>query len=305
MLLFPQSLAFAGDAPFTSPNNWGATGLMETPTARVLENGKFRVGVGYVDPYLYYYGAVSPLRGLEIDGRITEELGTEVGKDNPTWQGYGNNKDKAVDLKYQFLREGKYWPALALGIMDPHGTRLHGGQYLVASKQIFPFDFTIGFGNGKFGKKRLPSTGDGWKLEIFENPREWWNDGQFFGGIEFHPTQKLSFMVEYNPIKYEIQTSGEVHDKYFKEAVPSKINVGMRYKPFDWAQLDLSPSPLSRQKTWSLKVHSMPARLKVKFFFRMMSSSGTGVIHSHLGAALPRSMAERWLWVTPPLPIVC
>ena len=67
----------------------------------------------------------------------------------------------------------------------------------------------------------------------------------------------------------------------------------------------VSPSPLSRQKTWSLKVHSMPARLKVKFFFRMMSSSGTGVIHSHLGAALPRSMAERWLWVTPPLPIVC
>jgi plasmid stabilization system protein ParE len=66
----------------------------------------------------------------------------------------------------------------------------------------------------------------------------------------------------------------------------------------------LSPSPLSRQKTWSLKVHSMPARLKVKFFFRMMSSSGTGVIHSHLGAALPRSMAERWLWVTPPLPFV-
>jgi hypothetical protein len=67
---------------------------------------------------------------------------------------------------------------------------------------------------------------------------------------------------------------------------------------------DVSPSPLSRQKTWSLKVHSMPARLKVKFFFRMMSSSGTGVIHSHLGAALPRSMAERWLWVTPPLPFV-
>ncbi|MFA5757652.1 MAG: YjbH domain-containing protein, partial [Smithellaceae bacterium] len=109
-MLFPQNLAFAGDAPFTSPNNWGATGLMETPTARVLESGTFRVGVGYIDPYLYYYGAVSPLRGLEIDGHITEVLGTETGKDNPAWKGYGNFKDKYVGLKYQFLREGKYWP---------------------------------------------------------------------------------------------------------------------------------------------------------------------------------------------------
>ena len=213
---------------------------METPTARVLESGTFRVGVGYIDPYLYYYGAVSPLRGLEIDGHITEVLGTETGKDNPAWKGYGNFKDKYVGLKYQFLREGKYWPALALGIMDPHGTRVYAGQYLVASKKIFPFDFTIGFGNGKFGKKPLPSTGDGWKLEIFENPREWWNDAQVFGGIEFHPKPWLSFMVEYNPIKYEAQTQDPAQAKYFKDAVPSKINFGMRYKPFDWAQLDLS-----------------------------------------------------------------
>ena len=240
MLLFPQNLAFAGDAPFTSPNNWGATGLMETPTARVLESGTFRVGVGYIDPYLYYYGAVSPLRGLEIDGHITEVLGTETGKDNPAWKGYGNFKDKYVGLKYQFLREGKYWPALALGIMDPHGTRVYAGQYLVASKKIFPFDFTIGLGNGRFGKAPLAKSDEAIKVELFQNPREWWNDAQVFGGIEFHPTHWLSFMVEYNPIKYEAQTRDAAQQKYFKDPVPSKINFGMRVKPFDWAQLDLS-----------------------------------------------------------------
>jgi len=66
----------------------------------------------------------------------------------------------------------------------------------------------------------------------------------------------------------------------------------------------VSPSPLSRQKTCSFKVHSLACTVKGSFFFRMISSSGTGVIHSHLEAALPRSMAKRWLWVTPPLPIV-
>ena len=238
LLLFPQSLSFAADAPFTGPNNWGATGLMETPTARVLENGKFRVGVGYIDPYLYYYGAVSPLQGLEIDGHITEILG--VPTTGQGWQNYGNYKDKYVGLKYQFLREGKYWPALALGIMDPQGTRLYGGQYLVASKQIFPFDFTIGLGNGRFGKVPLPASSETIKVELFQNPRQWWNDAQLFGGIEFHPAPWLSFMVEYNPIKYEAQTQDPAQAKYFKNAVPSKINVGMRYKPFDWAQLDVS-----------------------------------------------------------------
>ena len=213
---------------------------METPTARVLESGTFRVGVGYIDPYLYYYGAVSPLRGLEIDGHITEVLGTETGKDNPAWKGYGNFKDKYVGLKYQFLREGKYWPALALGIMDPHGTRVYAGQYLVASKQIFPFDFTIGLGNGRFGKAPLAKSDEAIKVELFQNPREWWNDAQVFGGIEFHPTHWLSFMVEYNPIKYEAQTQDPARNRYFKDPVPSKINFGMRVKPFDWAQLDLS-----------------------------------------------------------------
>ena len=214
---------------------------METPTARVLEHGQFRVGVSQVDPYRYYYGAVSPLKGLEIDGRITEALGIKANTEDQRWAGYGNNKDKAIDLKYQFLREGKYWPAMAIGIMDPHGTRKYGGQDLFFSKQFFPFDFTIGLGNGRFGKKPLAGTdGERITVEMFEDPRQWWQDAQFFGGIEFHPTPKLSFMVEYNPIKYEIQTSDMVQVKYFTQAVPSKINVGMRYKPFDWTQIDLS-----------------------------------------------------------------
>ena len=234
-----SSQALAGDQPFSSPNNWGATGLLETPTARVMEDGKFRVGVSQIDPYRYYYGAVSPLKGLEIDGRFTEILGLDISS-NPGWTGYGNYKDKTFDLKYQFIPEGKYWPAMALGIMDPHGTRLYGGQYLVFSKQIFPFDFTVGLGNGRFGKQQLPSTGDGWKVELFQDPRQWWSDAQFFGGIEFAPSPKLSFLVEYNPIKYEKQTGDPAQKRYFTDAVSSKINVGMRYKPFDWAEVDLS-----------------------------------------------------------------
>ncbi|HEX7522762.1 MAG TPA: SLBB domain-containing protein, partial [Candidatus Deferrimicrobium sp.] len=34
----------AGDEPFTGPNNFGVTGLFETPTARVMEENRYRLG---------------------------------------------------------------------------------------------------------------------------------------------------------------------------------------------------------------------------------------------------------------------
>ena len=226
--------SFSGDEPFTYPANWGGTGLMETPTARVIKEGGYRVGISNIDPYWYYYGAVSPLKGLEIDGRITKVEGIPA-----LTADYGDTKDKAIDLKYRFCAESKYRPALALGIMDPHGTRKYSSQYVVASKQIYPFDFTIGFGNGRFGKRPLPSKPKGIKLEIFSDTDGWLSDSQFFYGIQFAPSEKYIFIAEYNPIQYH-KTGDPAQKKYFKEPVPSKFNFGFRYKPFKWSEIDLS-----------------------------------------------------------------
>ena len=210
---------------------------MEIPTARVLREGDYRLGVSQIDPYRYYYGVISPFKGLEIGGRITEVLDVPA-----LTAAYGNFKDKAVDLKYQFISEGKYMPAVALGLMDPQGTRIYSSQYIVASKQIYPFDFTIGFGNGRFGKKPLPSSGEVFKTEIFTDPQTWRSDSQFFGGVQYALSDKYIFMVEYNPIRYNEQTQDPAvySGKYFREAVPSKFNFGFRWRPYDWADIDLS-----------------------------------------------------------------
>jgi hypothetical protein len=232
---FPQ--AFASDEPFTGPGNRGLTGLMEIPTARVMREESYRFGISMVRPYWYYYIGVTPLEGLEIFGRVTrlEGVSTHLGK------GYGDYKDRAFELKYQFLSEGKYTPAIALGIMDPHGTRLYPSQYIVASKQIYPFDFTIGMGNGRFGKKPLPSKENtGFGMELLQDPKEWLRDSQFFWGIQFAPSEKYAFMVEYSPILYHKQTTDPAQPKYFREPVPSKYNFGFRWRPLKWTELDLS-----------------------------------------------------------------
>lgn len=212
---------------------------MEIPTARVMKEGRFRIGVSQIDPYRYYYGAVSPWEGFEIDGRVTETLGVEASKDT-TWANYGNTKDKAIDFKYQVIPESKWLPAIAVGWMDPHGTRLYSSQYVVMSKLIYPFDLTVGFGNGRYGKRPLSSSGDSFRAEIITDHSRWRSEGQFFGGIQFFINSHLSAMVEYNPIKYELQSNDPARQKYFSDPVSSRFNFGLCWRPFDWLEAALS-----------------------------------------------------------------
>ena len=215
---------------------------MEIPTARVMKENHWRFGISQVDPVRTYYGVISPLKGLEIDGRVTEILGTSAAMEKGDFQGYGNNKDKSADLKFQFIPEGKYVPALAVGIMDPSGTRLLASQYIVASKQIYPFDFTLGLGNGRFGDQPLLPSVKGVEIELFSDPKQWWEEARVFAGLQLAPSDKYALMVEYCSILFHKMSLYDVNnvEKYFDEPVPSKVNVGLRWKPLKWTQIDLT-----------------------------------------------------------------
>ncbi len=226
--------ARAGDDPFTGPSNYGLTGIFEIPTARVLPENRYRLGVTEVHPYRYYWGTVGLFDRLEVSGRFNEILGYKSGNTGE------NLKDKTFDIKLQIVKEGKYLPALAIAISDPHGTRVYAAQSIVASKQIYPFDFTVGMGNGRLGKKQLPPTEDGWKVELFTDPKEWWKDAQLFGGVQFAPADWIVLAAEYSPVRYERQYNDYAQPLYFQEPVRSKVNVGARLKPFRWAEFDIS-----------------------------------------------------------------
>jgi len=213
---------------------------MEIPTARVIKENSYRIGASQIDPYRYYYLSFSPFKGIEINGKVTEILGVKVISGDTRWKDYGNTKDKSLDFKFQFVKEDKWSPAIALSIMDPHGTRKYASQSLVASKQLYPFDFTVGFGNGRFGRTQLPASGEGFRMELFSDPKGWFRDAQFFWGIQLAFSEKYAFMMEYNPIKYTRQTSDPARTKYFIDSPPSPFNVGFRWKPFKWTEIDLS-----------------------------------------------------------------
>lgn len=231
----------AAGEPFAGPNNFGVTGLFETPTARMMPENRYRLGATQVHPYRYYFGTVGLFDRLEVNGRITEILGVKAFKNLPG-SGYGNDKDKAVDAKLLLFKEGTFLPAIAVAISDPQGTRLYASQAIVASKRILPLDVdvSLGVGNGRLGKRPLPAQGEGFKVELFTDPRKWAREALPFGGIQYAATPWLTLLAEYSPIRYERQTTDPAQKKYFPTAVPSPFNVGARVKPLKWLEIDAS-----------------------------------------------------------------
>jgi len=233
MLLFVMVATdtFSWDRPFNNPSNWGGTGLMEIPNARILEDGVIRFGAAQASPYRWYTAAMGVLPGLEISARLIEI--TNITAFDPGF-GYGAYKDKALDVKYQLIPESKYLPAIAIGIQDFWGTRLFPSEYLVISRQYYPVDITLGIGSKRL--KGGPSV-------------PFLDDYGFFGGIELALSERFLVMAEYNPIEYE-------NDKKPARAVPegadSPVNVGLRANILPGIDLGIS---YQRGDTLGLMLH--------------------------------------------------
>jgi hypothetical protein len=227
-MVFP-STAFCWDKPFNNASNWGGTGLMEVPSARVLGEGEIRFGYAQADPYRWYAGGLGVFSWLEVSGRYTEVKNIPSGLGS----GFGALKDKAVDLKLQILPESKRFPAMALGLHDIHGTQLFEAEYLVLNRQLFPMDFTLGLGRGRL-----------------KGPIDLWDEVGLFGGIEVALTDRIHLLAEYNPIEYE-------DDKTSARGVPEgadrPVNLGMRMKLYPGLDLGLS---FQRGDTFGFMLHA-------------------------------------------------
>lgn len=240
---------------FILPTNSGFTGILAIPNAYTVPNNQLRIGFSMEDPYRKFYLTYGLLPNLEITALQTEIMGVD-GLPGVPLNEYGYYKDKLFDFKYMFLKESKYLPSLAIGINDPIGNRLYASQYIVASKEIYPFDFTLGFGNGRFGTQPLPPDNKGFGAEIFTHPRSWLRQAMPFWGIQFMPSKKFGLEVAYDPTEYQNQPQDPADQNFFNnnKPVPSKYDFGVIYKPWKWLELIAS---YQRGNTASLNI-SMP-----------------------------------------------
>jgi len=128
-------------------NDWGETGLLQTPTARMGQVGDFRTSISHVSPYTRLNFMFQPFDWFEGGFRYTSISNRIYGISDQDY------KDKSIDFKVRLLKESAYVPELAVGVRDFGGTGLFSAEYLVANKRYGDLDFSLGIGWGYLGSR--------------------------------------------------------------------------------------------------------------------------------------------------------
>ena len=200
---------FAFVALPSSASDFGVTGLIDIPTARMSADGTLTTTAAIqsrTNSYAITYQATPWLEG--------------------TFRYTGYNDfffyDRNYEAKLKLWSEQDYLPQVAVGIRDLVGTGFVGSEYVVASKAVGDFDFTLGMGWG-----RLAGNGD------INNPLIQLSDrfavredlaggvvggelssgaffsgekAGFFGGAAYQfDSLPVSLMLEYNPDQYDFE----------------------------------------------------------------------------------------------------
>ena len=243
-----------------SMNDWGETGLLQDPSARTGLVGDFNITLSNVNPYTRYNFSLVPAPWLEVGFRYTAIMNRRYGA--ASFSGNQRYKDRAFGLKFRLLKEGDYWPDVALGFRDIAGTGLFSSQYLVASRRWYNLDFTAGIAWGQmtsgsslpnpFGlvsshfKRPTNTIANGGAGSFSPNAYFTGPNAALFGGVEWQtPIDHLRLKLEYDPNDYQT----EALDNRF--IVNAPINIGLEYNP--WPAVTLAAG-IERGKTGMLRL---------------------------------------------------
>lgn len=174
----------------------GTTGLLNTPSAEMNETGRFMIGGNFlpqrINPFDYhtgnYFVNLTFFSFLELTYRETL-LKRAYMTAKPKY----NQQDRSVTVKLQPLKEGKWWPAVAVGVNDPLsdlGRNYYRSIYGAITKHFL------------FGAHELGVTAgyQGWTGG--QNPQK---DG-VFGGITYRPAfcRQLCVIAEYDTRDFNV-----------------------------------------------------------------------------------------------------
>lgn len=117
----------------------GMSGLIHVPSAEMDDAGEARIGVHFLNREftpdigfdyegkyhtMSHYLSLTPFSWLEIGYTCTLQKGHAINNEGIVQDGKPKLrfKDRYFSLKLQPLKEGKWWPAIAIGTNDPYGT---------------------------------------------------------------------------------------------------------------------------------------------------------------------------------------
>lgn len=218
---------------------FGTTALIDMPTAHVQPDGEITTTLSY------FPGTTRGTLSFQIAPRLSGSF--RYSEIDPWTSDGGRLLDRSFDLHFQLMEQGRYMPALAVGLRDFLGTGVYSGEYVVASRRITPrLGVTGGIGWGRLGSHNGFTNPLGALDERFETrpggtageggvPRSddfFRGDAAFFGGISYQLNDRLELVAEYSSDAYARETAVNPDFEH-----RSPLNFGARYQLSDAVSL--------------------------------------------------------------------
>lgn len=231
----------AQQAPPVTSSEWGSSGLLQTPSARMNQAGDIAFTASHNSPYSRYNVTLQPFSWFEGTFRYINVSNIRYGSNNVS--GDQNYKDKSIDFKIRLWEESRWLPDVAFGVRDIGGTGFFSSEYVVASKNFGPVDASVGLATGYLGNRGDFSNPLGVIDDRFKDRRPIANSditqaGKFgvsnmfrgpvgvFGGLTYQtPLDQLLVKVEYDGNDYKREPRGN----NLRQRTP--VNVGLVYVP--------------------------------------------------------------------------
>ncbi len=224
-------------------NLYGATGLIDMPSGEAQPDGQLSITSSH-------FGPISRTTlSFQLTPRISASfrfLGVRDWNDAfcpPDCGGINQFEtyyDRSFDLRYQIVKEGRYLPAITVGLQDFAGTGVLSGEYIAATKNVAPgVKVTAGLGWGRlgsygsigspFGERPPIDIGFGGNF----NFDQWFRGPAApFAGVEWQVNDRFGLKAEYSSDVYaeEAGLRGTFDRK-------SPFNFGVEYQASDGLRL--------------------------------------------------------------------
>jgi hypothetical protein len=184
----------------------GATGLIDMPSGEAQEDATFSFSLGVVGPI------TRTTLSFQFSERLSGSFRFQTWRDWDTIiPGDAKENDRSIDLRYLVLKEGKFVPALTIGLQDLTGQGLFSSEYIAATKTFGDrLKVTAGLGWGRLGTdggigapfgNRPPVSPTG-----TPNADQWFRgEAAPFAGIEYKINDNWTLKGEYSSDAYLLE----------------------------------------------------------------------------------------------------
>ena len=220
-------------------SNYGTPGLIDMPTATALPDGALAMTLQAQPHTQRATLSFQALPRVTLSFRYArlEHVAYRADSGDALF-------DRSFDLHWQITDQGRFHPAIAVGLRDFIGTGAYSGEYIVASHSFSPrMRGSLGMGWGRmashggfsnplrvlhpgFETRPRGFSGRGGQFEVdrfFRGP------AALFAGFEYQASDRLTLMAEYSSDSYPVETR-EMAGARTRMSVRSPVNLGFRYR---------------------------------------------------------------------------